>query len=375
MVERLGGREPTERESREIQAAITRAKDIKRTDNFMAALDTQTAGMLHDARGMRGTGIGAAFVRSEAGDWLQKVKRGPHWETPAVELDDPRELMATLITSSGSGAPLVVPQYIPGIVPVPTPEPVVADLLSVSPTTSNAVVYLQETAFTNAAAAVAEGGAKPESAFTYAQKTEPVVKIAHFVPVTEELLDDVPAFAAYLDLRLVRGVQVAENDALLNGSGVAPNLLGILNRTGLAAPIARVDPVTNADVLAQQISAIRINTNVEPSGIVMNPKNWETVQLMKSTTNTYIGGTPFQPEQPRSLWGKPVALTPSCPLGTALVVSRQVGIIFRRSGITVQASNSHQDYFVKNLVAVRAEQRIALAVMLPAAFGTVTGLN
>jgi HK97 family phage major capsid protein len=345
--------------------------------NFLDAFDKSTKGMTRDdRREVRGNGIGAAFVRSEAGQWLQHTKRGPHWSSPTVELDDPRDMYNTLITSSGSGDPLVVPHYVPGISAVtPTPEPVVADLLSVNPTTSNLITYLVESSFTNAAAAVAEGAAKPESAFVYTQTQEPVVKIAHFVPVTEELLDDVPSFAAYLDLRLVRGVRVVENDQLLNGSGVAPALKGILTRAGLAPPVARVDPQTNVDALATQIANIRTATNVQPTGIVMHPSNWLTTRLMKATTNEYLGSGPFQPEQTQSLWGLAVALTPSIAAGTALIVSREVGIIFRRSGIMVSVSNSHQDYFAKNLVAVRAESRLALAITLPAAFGTVTGLT
>jgi hypothetical protein len=49
--------------------------------------------------------------------------------------------------------------------------------------------------------------------------------------------------------------------------------------------------------------------------------------------------------------------------------------VFANGGLRVEASNSHQDFFIKNLVAIRAEERLALAVYRPAAFGTATGLT
>jgi HK97 family phage major capsid protein len=48
--------------------------------------------------------------------------------------------------------------------------------------------------------------------------------------------------------------------------------------------------------------------------------------------------------------------------------------VFTHGGMRLDASNSHQDYFIKNLVAIRAEQREGLAVYRPSAFGLTTGL-
>ena len=62
--------------------------------------------------------------------------------------------------------------------------------------------------------------------------------------------------------------------------------------------------------------------------------------------------------------------------GTALVGAfKTAAQLFRKGGLRVEASNSHSDFFTKNLVAIRAEERLALAVYRSAAFGTVTGLN
>ncbi len=76
------------------------------------------------------------------------------------------------------------------------------------------------------------------------------------------------------------------------------------------------------------------------------------------------------------LWNKPVILSDAIGAGTALVGNfGAAAAIARRGGVTVEASNSHQDYFEKNLVKIRAEERLALCVYRPAAFTVVSGLS
>ena len=76
------------------------------------------------------------------------------------------------------------------------------------------------------------------------------------------------------------------------------------------------------------------------------------------------------------LWGLPVALTSAIVAGTALVGAfKTASQIFRKGGLRVEASNCHASFFVENKIAIRAEERLALAVYRPSAFGTVTGLN
>jgi HK97 family phage major capsid protein len=317
---------------------------------------------------------------------LNFIKQGGHrrngaWSSPAIECVNPLTMRATTLTEDpASGGKLVVPQYLPGIRSVLFRRLVVADLMASGQATSNAIIYMVETLFTNAAAPVAEGGAKPESALTFDQRTDPVSKIAHWLPVTEELLEDVPAMQAYIDARLELGVQLAEEDQLLNGNGTPPNLMGIMNRVGLAAPVARnagaTPPETNADAVLRQITAIATTAFVYPDGVVMNPTNWFTTVTSKDGNGQYFGGGPFSSLPTATLWGTPVAITPSIVAGTALVGAYgTMSQVFRKGGIRIEASNSHQDYFVKNLVAIRAEERLALAVYRPGAFGKVTGLN
>ena len=263
------------------------------------------------------------------------------------------------------------------VVLLPTCRIVVGDLLAPGTTTSNLIQYQKEKTFTNAAAAVAEGAAKPESTLVYQLATSPVQKVAHWIPASEEMLEDYAQTQSIIDGRLRTGVQLVEDDELLNGSGVTLHLLGFLHLPGLAAAVAR-GADTIADAIAKQIGAIETAMNLPVDGIVMNPIDWLSVQLSKLADGSYASGTtPLAAAIPSVLWGLPVARTTAIAQGTALVgCFRTAAGLFRKpSGIRVEASNSHSDFFIKNLVAIRAEERLALAVYREAAFGLVTGLE
>jgi HK97 family phage major capsid protein len=392
----------TAEESGAINAALAEAETIQKRLTAMQG----DAELLNRVRSLRDPSASTALARTtpsaivpndrrssigqqlaqhvEFQDWIKHGghKRSGAWSSPAVECAVPWATMrATTITEDPtSGGKLVVPQYLPGIVATLFRRLMVADLMASGTSTSNAIIYMVETTFTNAASPTAEGTAKPESALVFDQRTDPVQKIAHWIPVTEELLEDVSAIQAYIDARLQLGVQLAEEDQLLNGNGTPPNILGIMNRTGLATPVARnagaTPPETNADALLRQITAIATTAFVYPDGVIVNPTNWFSTITMKATTGEYIGGGPFSPVPFANIWGTPVAITPAIALNTALVGAfGTMSQVFRKGGIRVEASNSHQDYFIKNLVAIRAEERLALAVYRPGAFGKVTGLS
>lgn len=322
----------------------------------------------------RGT-MGEQFVNAKEYEFF---KRGGHrtqsaWRSDSVELF-PRA--ATLTEDAGSGGPLVVPQYLPGILPLPQRRLVVADLIAPGTTDSNAISYFKEKTWTNAAATVAEAANKPESTLVFEAATAPVRKIATWLPVSEEMLEDVPAIRSYIDARLSLGVLMTEETQLLNGDGVAPNILGIRAQTGLAADVARDAAEPNFDAILKQIMAIYASSFLMPDGIVMNPADWTTTILTKGAQGQYYTPGPFQPIQAPTLWGLPVAITPAMTAGVALVGAyRMAAQVFRKGGIRVEASNSHADFFIKNLIAIRAEERLALAVYRPGAFGEVTGLG
>lgn len=363
-----------------IKAQLTRAQGDANQTAEIARL-TEGLNLTGDAGGNNGgrthapalKSVGTQLVEDPAWRaWMKApgARTGSAWMSPSVELQ-----ATTLDTSAGSGGPLIITDFQPGILPLLFKRLMVADLLGSGTTGSNSITYFKETTFTNAAAAVAEGATKPESTLIFALQTDLVHKIAHWLPITEEMLEDVDQSRSYVDMRLILGVKLAEEDQLLNGSGVGANIQGLLNRVGLTAAQPRGADV-NADCIFKMVTTISSTIFIQPDGIVLNPTNWQTIQLTKNANGNYLGTGPWNNAQPTQLWGYPVAVTPSIVANTGLVGAfKQAAQFFRKGGLRVEASNSHSDFFVKNLVAIRAEERGALAVYRPAAFGTCTGLN
>jgi HK97 family phage major capsid protein len=291
------------------------------------------------------------------------------------------EAKTLLSEAAGSGGTLIQPDVQPGILGILFQPPKVADLLASGTTTSNTVRYLKETTATNAADAVPEGGQKPESTLVFTNVDEPVQKLATFLPVTDEMLEDYDQMASYIDNRLRLFVQLKEDTELLLGTGTAPHMQGILKRTGINTQPKASDTV--ADAIHKGMTKVR-NAFIEPDGLVINPTDWETLVLQKdAVAGQYFGGGPFTGAYgtggngvaPTRLWGLNVIITQSITQGTALVGAfRTAAQIFRRSGISVDTSNSHDTFFQYNKVAVRAEERLALAVYRPAGFTNVNGL-
>jgi HK97 family phage major capsid protein len=384
----VAGYTPTPSDVSKLNGHVLEVNDLKRqldrarSDAEMTSqIARLTGGDATTSYGGRrgGLSLGAQFIDSDTYKWLKEHRhRLPAgvWTSPSAELGLATSLMAaTLSEDAASGGALIVPDYRPVVWPL-VPTVVVADLIAPGTTTSNLVTYPRETAATvNAADTVLEGAPKPESTLGFEPIEEHVRKIATWVPVTEEMYGDQPQTASYIDMRLRQFVLEKENDQLLNGTGVAPDLLGFLARPGLAPAVARGTD-TNADAILKQIQAIASTTGEQPSGLVIHPTNWATMQLAKDTQGNYIGNGPFAAPQTPVLWGVPVAITKTIAAGTALVGAfRGASQIFRNGGVRVEATNSHADFFVKNLWAIRAEERLALAVYHPSAFGTVTGLN
>lgn len=380
------GRLMTAEEKGAIQALLDEAKGIKaKIDgatgdaNLMAEFERLTGGMHqaaaegNAAREMRELrSLGQQYVTDPA--YRAWVKDGAHRRqgslSPGVELR-----ATTLDTTAGSGGPLILPDNRPGIVELLFKRLVVADLASPGTTDSNTIAYMKETTFTNAADAVAEAGLKPESTLVFAAATSAVRKIAHWIPVTEEMLEDFAQTASIIDARLRLGLDLKEEDEILNGSGVAPHLLGWMTLPGLTAAQARGTD-SNMDAIFKQMTTIATTVFVMPDGVVINPINWQTIQLLKNAAGNYMGSGPWAAAQAPILWGVPVAVTPSIVANTALTGAFKANCqIFRKGGTRVESSNSHASFFINNLVAIRAETRLASVCYREAALGKVTGLN
>lgn len=274
--------------------------------------------------------------------------------------------------ADGSAGDLIVPYRVPGVQGLPQRRMTVRDLITPGRTNSNAIQYAQETGFTNSAATVSEtsGATKPQSEIKFDLQTDAVTTIAHFVLATKQILDDAPMLQSYIDGRLRYGLAYVEENQLLNGGGTGTDLNGIYTQaTAYSAPIVptAVGNMTKIDVI--RLAMLQAILAEYPStGIVMHPADWADIELTKTDEGAYLFANPQGGVEPR-LWRLPVVETQAMTIDKFLVGAFQLGAqIFDREDATVEISTEDSDNFRKNLVTVRAEERLGLAVYRPEAF-------
>ena len=284
---------------------------------------------------------------------------------------------------NGQAGVLALPNYQPGIVDIRYAPLSVGSLFAQGSTTSPIISYVKQASQTLGAVATAEKGLKGQSDATFARVNEQVGKIAAFFKITDEMLQDAPQAESFLSNMLVAEVARVEEDEVLNGAGY-PSLAGVLGRTGLQTAIALgtgvTDPVKLIKAIHEQVTAIRTTAFVEPDAVVMNPADWQRIRLAQDANGQFYAGGPFTGaygnsnfSNVASIWGLRVVQSPRIAAGTVLVGGfNEGGQLFRRTGISVEMTNSNEDDFTHNLITVRAESRSALAVYRPGAFGKVT---
>ena len=272
-----------------------------------------------------------------------------------------------LINATGLNQPLVPAFIRPGIIPPGLRRLTVRDLMPSTPIASNLVEYVKETSFTNnAAMQTAESVAKAESAMAFALSYSPVQTLAHWIPVSRQLLDDAPAIQGYVNSRLMYGLKLKEEDELLNGSGAGTNLSGlILNSTAFDTSFTTVASDTYIDVLLHAKTQVQLSY-FEPDAIILNPKDWEKIQLIKTTgtasSGEYIFADPHTVEANR-IWGLSVVPTQSMAEGQFLVGAFQMAaMVWDRNEATIEISREHASFFVENMAAILCEERLALTV-------------
>lgn len=268
----------------------------------------------------------------------------------------------TELTSGDGGAgDLIVPQRLQGIIAPNNRKLRIRDLLLKGRTTSNAIEYVKESGFTNAAAPVAETTLKPQSSLSFELATAPVRTIAHWIRASKQVLDDVPQLETYIDTRLRYGLALVEEAQLLAGDGTGQNILGLIPQSTPFDTARLKVGDTRIDVIRRAMTQLRLSEYVA-SAVVLHPDDWEEIELTKDKNEDYIWANPRSPLGP-TIWGLPVLDSTSLEPGEFLVGAFDVAAqLWDREDANVEISTEDQDNFVKNLVTIRAEERLALTV-------------
>ena len=338
------------------------------------------AGVEAEVAHARSQSVGDAFVNSEEFKSLQGGKSGANMASPFLTKSLEQKDIYTSLPTGTPGSFGAVERD--GIIPIAQRRSRVRDLFPSRTTNAAVIEYFRQTGFTNAADTVAERsgsnfGAKPQSTMTFVGEQAPVRTIAHWEAAHRNVLADEPQLRSIIDNELLYGLRLTEDNQILSGSGTGEDLAGILNNSsiqsyswsaGATTPVAdtKADAVRRAATLAYL-------AYYEPTGIIVNPNDWEDIELTKNSQGTYLLAISVAGGAESRIWRIPVIDTPAIASGTALIGAFGTGAqLYDREAASIRISEQHSDFFVRNAIVVLAEERLALAVKRPESFVKVT---
>jgi len=317
--------------------------------------------------------VGQQFTESpEFKNWLADIAPGGGQIAEGVKIHSPAvETKALVLTSATSGGSLVRRDY-SALVDFPLRQLTIRDVVSVGRTGSNLVEYVRVTAKTRGATVVPEAtattstgysnAAKPEAGLTFAIVQEGVKTIAVWMPITRQILADAPQLESMIDNFLNEDLELTLEDQMINGTGGA-NFTGLENTTGLTPQAFTTDMLTTT---RKARTAAMIVGRERSTGFLMNPYDWEALDLTKDAENRYYFGGPLSLGT-KMLWGLPVIESEVIPQGTAYTGNLKRMMLWDRERPTTRITDSHSDFFTHNLLAILTELRAAFGVLRPAA--------
>lgn len=350
----------SEADATDIKGRLDETKDT--LEKLNAVIDD------HEKKMARGQGadefksLGQQFIESEA------FKSFDNGQPGKVKLEG-KDILNSGNLATGVTRSVLVPEQQSGFIAPPQIELRIRSLFPTGQTSSNSIRSIKETGYTNSAAPVAEGGAKPQSELTFGEETLPVQKVAHKFRVSMEALDDAPMLRSYIDGRGRYGLNLVEEGQLLTGDGTGANLTGLLPQATAYAntTLAGYTPATMVDDI--RVAKLQVRKALYPaSGIVMSPDDWAEIELLKDGDNRYLYSSVTSGATP-TLWGMPVVTSDSMDPGDFLIGAFSLAAqIWDRMGMTVLASTEDGDNFSENMVTILFEKRLALEVTRPEAF-------
>ena len=240
------------------------------------------------------------------------------------------------------------------------------DMVSFLPVEGEYVPLFRESAYTIMADVVEEAQEKPESDLEFGIVDLKTGTIAHWIKVSIQLLNDMPALAAYMEGRLAYGVRLKLEYKIINGDTKktgARSFIGLLE-SNQSLSVTNEKGDTNIDVFSRA-KATACASGILPEAIVLNPEDWGKTERIKGSDGHYLFGAPGSAVQP-VVWGLPVVLSGAMPVGKYWCGNITIGVSAHMlEDVTVELSTEDGDNFTKNLCTIRAEARAACGVALP----------
>ncbi len=318
-------------------------------------------------RGSGGPSIGAQFAHSlnendQFASMVQAAQREMKLSSFSVRTTVDGSIHAALTNegwTSSNGASIPSDPERRGIVgPVGRPLRLL-DVLPSRPTERDAVEFVQLTVTGNAAEQEEEGDEKAKLDFDGQLARAEICTIAGWTGASKQVLADHVALQAQID-RVIRNKVLSRLEhQLINGDGSPGKIKGLLNQSAALIPLIATTP---ADIIGEGLVRMA-EGGYMPNLVLLHPLDWFRIQIEKTNTEgEYIFGSPTMPVPP-ALWNTAIVRTPSIPEGTGMVLDTSFTTLLDRQQMNVMVSNSHADFFTRNLVAILGELRAGLEVL------------
>ena len=217
----------------------------------------------------------------------------------------------------------------------------------------------------------------------YTKRTQAITSVGHFVPVVDEILQDVPQVEMLLSNDLRAGVMERIDNQLLNGNGTDPNITGMYNKTGkLDQALQSGDDITTT--VFRAVGKLHTEGRARPNLLIMHPNNWFNVVADRYITaasgdDTYKGprlnpGIGRWENWENNPWGIPTIVTTAASSATAVLVDTRFMAIRDRQSVSLEMGYIDDD-FKKMQMSLRAVARLAFYITRAKAVCTISGLD
>lgn len=354
--------EAGEKSAEDLQAAIEAVKTAQanlkaaeEAEEMMKALGTPD--VKNEGEEKPAKSLGENFV-----EIVKKENVGKKFSISAPEFKASTDIQKTPTTS---GVSAFATTFDKNVVEAARTPLVVRDLFAQETISGSTLVYLVEGAIEGAPAATNEGAKKPQVHFADpTPKTVSLSKIACHIKEADEYINDYPFLASAINGRLLYHLALVIQNYLVT-TLLATSGIGSDTTTWTSSSTA----TAIADLILDAAMDVQNDSGFAADGILINPADWYALRTAKDGEYRYYGGGFFGEQNIPNLWGIPVCVTTAVSSGTIVVGAFKTGAsVVTNGGVSVDATNSDQDDFVKNLMTIRAEERLALAVRRPACF-------
>lgn len=295
------------------------------------------------------------------GDFVAKTTSN---EQGKISIPVPRSALISPDLPDG----VIDPHRVAGIQQKPKQRLFMRDLISPGRTMSPVIQWIQQTGFTNNASVVPENTPKPYSEIEFDSKITNVATIAHLFKASKQVLDDFQQLQSLIDTELRYGLKYAEEKQILFGDGTGNNLSGIVPAASAFDPKFRAEMHTGIDDIRLAMLQAQL-ARLPATGIVMHFMDWAKIETLKDKNGRYIFGNPSALAAP-SLWGLPIVETEETGFLGKFLTGAFAGSaqIFDREDANVVISSENDKDFENNMLTIRCEERMALAIYRPESF-------